>query len=411
MYSMPNPAVTPNLGDDGPDWFRRRLRRDVAEMLRLAPPIVLARSGIVAMILVDTLVVGRYSAIELGYLAIAMSLTMPLIVTGLGLILGTMVLTANHLGAGRLHECGAVWQRAVVHAFGLGLIGAAICTSGETLLAWTGQTPELAREGGRVYFVLGLGIPAHLVFLATSFFLEGLRRPVPGMVWMLVANVVNLGLTLALVFGVGDVAPAGAVGAAWGTTAARWVLGVGMVGYVLTMRDHADYAVRHRPRLQWALWRHQRRLGYAMGLSLAVESIAFSTMQQFAGWLGPVPLAAFSIAFQLMVASFMVAIGIGAATAVRVGIAHGREDHRDVALAGWTGLAMTLVATGLVGVAIAVLRHFLPTLFTTETAVAAAAAPLIVWVAAALMADGGQAVMANALRGVQDVWAACAIQA
>ena len=39
------------------------------------------------------------------------------------------------------------------------------------------------------------------------------------------------------------------------------------------------------------------------------------------------------------------------------------------------------------------------------------AVPLIFWVALALVTDGGQAVIANALRGRQDVWTACIMQA
>ena len=63
-----------------------RVSRHVSEMLRLAPAIVLARSGVILIVLVDTVMVGHHAALELGYLAMGMSLTQPLIVTSLGLI-------------------------------------------------------------------------------------------------------------------------------------------------------------------------------------------------------------------------------------------------------------------------------------------------------------------------------------
>ena len=408
---MPSPSVTPPKHSEDADWLRHRFRRHVTEMLRLAPAIVLARSGIVIMILVDTIIVGRHSAVELGYFAIGNSIVQPIIVTSLGLILGTLVLTANHFGAGDRAECGAVWRRSVVYAAGLGAVGLAICLFGGWILIMAGQTEQLATEGGRIIRIIGWGLPAHLVFLASSFFLEGIARVGPGAVCMVIANVVNFVLALILVDGFGLIAPMGAEGAAWATTAARWVLAIGMLGYVLLMRDQAVFSVRTAPLGRFTTWRYQRRLGYAMGLSLAVETFAFSIMQQFAGWLGTAELAAFAIAFQLLTISFMVAVGIGSATAVRVGIAYGRGDVRDVVLAAWTGLGLSMIANVLIGIGIILFASSITGAFTHDAAVLVMAMQLIFWVAIALVTDGGQAVIANALRGRQDVWVACVIQA
>ncbi len=408
---MLSPSVTPPKNSEDADWLRQRLGRHVVEMLRLAPAIVLARSGIVIMILVDTVIVGRHSAVELGFFAIGNSIVQPIIVTSLGLILGTLVLTANHFGAGDRAECGAVWRRSVVYAAGLGSVGLGICLFGGWILIMTGQTKELANEGGRVIQIIGWGLPAHLVFLASSFFLEGIARVGPGAVCMVIANVVNLVLAMMLVDGFGLIAPMGAEGAAWATTTARWVLAIGILSYVVLMRDQAAFSVRTAPLGVFSTWRRQRRLGYAMGLSLAVETLAFSTMQQFAGWLGTAELAAFAIAFQLLTISFMVAVGIGSATAVRVGIAYGRGDVRDVALAAWTGLGLSMIVNALIGVSIVLFASSITGIFTHDIAVLTMAVPLIFWVALALVTDGGQAVIANALRGRQDVWAACIMQA
>lgn len=387
-----------------------RLIRHVSEMLRLAPAIVLARSGMILMILVDIVMVGHYDARQLGFMAMGMSLVQPLVVTSLGLIMGTMVLTAHYFGAGDNRECGRVWRRSVIYAAGLGAIATAACMFGETLLTWTGQSPELAREGGRVMAVLGIGVPGHLLFLACSFFLEGIRRPAPGLVVMVIANLVNFGLNSVLIHGIVDGFPDGAIGAALATTVSRWVLALGMIGYVLCMHDHDAFGVRKPAGGGWHAWRHQRRLGYATGASLAGEASAFTTVQQFAGWLGPLPLASFTVSFYLLVTSFMVAIGLGAATAVRVGNAHGRRDADDMMLAGWVGLAVTTVVTVVMGVLMVGLDAPLVRVFTDDAAVLAATVPLVAWVALTLVTDGGQAVMANALRGRQDVWMPCFLQ-
>lgn len=53
---------------------------------------------------------------------------------------------------------------------------------GKPLLIAFGQSAELSSEGGPVVQIPGLELPAAMVFLTANFFLEGIKRPVPGMV-------------------------------------------------------------------------------------------------------------------------------------------------------------------------------------------------------------------------------------
>ena len=59
------------------------------DLLRLAVPVVVAHAGIMAMSLVDTIMVGHYSATELAYQSIGLSPIMTLLVTTMGLTMGT----------------------------------------------------------------------------------------------------------------------------------------------------------------------------------------------------------------------------------------------------------------------------------------------------------------------------------
>lgn len=383
-----------------------RLRSHVADLLRLAVPVVVARAGVMVMALVDTIMVGRYAADELAYLGIGLAPIMPLLLATLGLVMGTLVVSAAAFGRDRPAECGAAWRRSLPYAVALGGGVAVICAFGETLLTLLGQSPELARGGGRVVQVLGLGIAPQLLFVTTTFFLEGIRRPLPGMVAMLAANLVNFALNWVLVYGHLGVPPLGALGSAWATTGVRTALGLGLVAYVWMMADHARFGVRHAPTGGWRSWAHQRRIGYASGVSIGVEALSFSAMNVFAGWLGPYPLAAFAIAMNVLAMLYMAAIGIGSATAVRVGMAHGRGDAAGVAWAGWTGLGVGTVAMALFAAVIAAIPGGIVALYTTDPELISVATPVVVLVAWALIADGGQGVMANALRGRGETWVA-----
>ena len=66
------------------------LRRDFAELLALAWPVVLSRLGIMTMGLVDIIVVGRYSATQLGYHALGWAPSAVVVTTAVGLVMGVV---------------------------------------------------------------------------------------------------------------------------------------------------------------------------------------------------------------------------------------------------------------------------------------------------------------------------------
>ncbi|HYD99736.1 MAG TPA: MATE family efflux transporter [Alphaproteobacteria bacterium] len=385
------------------------LRTHLSELLRLSVPVVVSRTGVMSMALVDAIMVGRYSATELAYQSIGGAMVAAVLTTLLGLLMGTLVLTARAYGAGDYLACGAVWRRALPYGFALGLVGSAICLFGEALLLLTGQSAELAAGGGPVMLVIGLGLPANQIMIASSFFLEGIKRPMPVMVLTLFANLLNVLLNWVFVYGHLGFPEGGAVGSAWATTAGRWVAAFAYIAFIWTMRDQARFGVRLRPAGGWSAWAEQRRLGFAAGASIGLETAAFSAVSLFAGWLGATALAAFSIGLNLVAIVFMVALGIGAATAVRTGAAHGEGNLADVARAGWIGLAAASVAMALGGMVFQIVPVELAAVFTHDPVVVAAAAPVVAFAAYMLVADGGQAVMANALRGRGDAWVPTAL--
>ncbi len=108
------------LSRDGKAWPAARIVRHVSELVRLAGPVIVARAGILVMAVVDVIFVGRYGTSDLAHLALGSAPFNTLVGTGAGLLIGTLVMTANAFGRGALAECGAVWQRGTIYA---GLLG------------------------------------------------------------------------------------------------------------------------------------------------------------------------------------------------------------------------------------------------------------------------------------------------
>jgi multidrug resistance protein, MATE family len=388
---------------------RAGLRQHVIELLKLAAPVIVARAGLMVMSAVDILIVARYGSEELAYLGLGTLPASMLVTAGIGLLLGTMILTSHAVGADRIAECGPIWRRSLPYALLLGILTALATLLGEPFFRLTGQEPDVARGGAGVLAVLGAGLPAAMLYTASAFFLEGLKRPLPGMVVMIVANLLNIPLNLILVWGAWGIPALGAEGSAWATTIVRWMLALSLLAYVWNLSDRDRLRIREPAGQWWRGSRHQRRLGYAAGASLAMESSAFSILGLFAGVVGPLALGAYTISLNLIALPFMTAVGLASATGVRVGVAYGRHDRHDVVMAGWTGLAVTSAILAVVACLFALFPEQIGGLFTSDPQLLAVTVPLVTFNAFILMADGGQVVMANALRGQADTWVPTAL--
>jgi MATE family multidrug resistance protein len=383
------------------------VREHVLRTLRLAGPVMLARAGLLVMISVDTIMCGRLAAEELAYYGIALSPHLGFVLVGIGLLMGTVVVTAQTDGAGRPAECGRIWRLGLINGAVFGTLFGLLLLPGEAILVALGQAPAISRGGGAVLVMFALGMPAMLMFAATTFFLEGIGRSTPGMVVMAIANLANFGLNYALMF---EPWQLGAAGAALATSITRWSMFLALAGHVLGMRDRDRYWVAAPMAGSWPLERKLLRLGWPIAVSFGLEHGAFFAAATFAGWLGAVPLAAYQIVLNTMGLIYMLAIGLATATAVRVGNAVGRRDRPGLAKAGWVG----------VGLGIAVMLCLFPVLYgwsghivriyTADPAVIAIAAPGLGLAAWILVADASQGILTGALRGAADIWACIIVQ-
>lgn len=392
-------------------WWRDRVARHGSELTRLAGPAVMMRLGVVGLGMVDTAMVGHYATRDLAWLNLAnQSLIMFALVAALGLLMGTLVFTANAYGADDMAECGRVWRRSLPFAGGLAVLILIVLLPAELWLGLLGQPEDMAAESGRIARILALGMPAHLLFIHSTMFLEGVKRTEVGFYLMMAANVINAGLNYLLIYGHGGLPEMGAAGSAWTSTVVRWFLAGSLICYVWWSPSLTQYGLRKPHGQKWADWSAQRQMGYASCVSLTAEVLAFGALAIFAGWIGTVPLAAHGVVYQVLGVPLMIAVGIGVASSVRVGIAFARRDRLDTLLAGLMGLAVTLVIAGAFALAIAQFTAPALGIFTDDRRVVEILLPITLVFTLGMLLDALQMVMAGALRGLKETWWPTALQ-
>lgn len=380
------------------------IRRDLAELLRIAWPVVFARLGIMTMGLTDALVVGQYSAVQLGYHALGWAPTSVVLTVGLGLLSGVQVMTSRAVGEGRLHEAGAVLRRGLVYALWIGAVSTTVLVIGGPLfLSHSGIEPDLAGGASRVLIVFSLSLPGTALSVAGSSWLEGLGRPKPAMVMMWIANIVNLCVDLLLVPGTFGLPALGAIGGAWATTSSRTVLALCTFAYIVRMKDAADLGVFDKPVRDQQREREQRRVGYGAGASNFFEVAAFAGMNIIAGWLGALSVAAYAAVINVASLVFMVPLGLSTATAVLVGRAYGAGDRKGVTRGALVGFAVAATFGLIVSLVVWPGAQAIAMAFTRDPAAIAIATSALALSALFLMPDALQVVMAQTLRTRGDV--------
>ena len=393
-------AVAPERPASAAMPFQRHLIRTA----RFAGPVILARAGLLVMVAVDSAMLGHYGTLSLAYYAAANAAQVVMILIGVGLLQGTTILVAQAHGARDGPACGAYWRVSFVHGVVLGVLMGLICLLGRYTLEATGQEPEVAAGGGRVLDMIAWGSPALFMWVVCTHFLEGISRPIPGMLVMLAAVVVNVLLNWILIFGNLGGPELGAEGAAIATSLVRWFMFAALFVFVLRLPDARALGIRKPVTDFWAISKRLRRIGYPLGAARGLETAAFAALVMLAGHLGTVPLAAYQIGYNLIGLVFMVAIGTAAASMIRVGNAVGRRNATDIARAGWAGVLLIACLMAAFAGPFLGLGMPLASLYTDDPAVLPLAASLIGICGIILVFDGMQAVLMGALRGIADVW-------
>ncbi|GHF12151.1 MATE family efflux transporter [Kordiimonas sediminis] len=395
-----------------PRWLAERLTRHFSELVRLAAPAVMMRIGIVTIGMVDTALVGHYATKHLAWLNLAnQSVIMFALVVGLGLMSSILVYAANAFGADDFEECGRVWRRSLPFAILFGVGAMIIVWPTEFWLTLLGQPEENVREGGRLIRIMALGLPGHMLFIACTMFLEGVKRTDIGFYVMIGANIVNLILDYTLIYGHFGFTEMGAAGAAWASTGVRWFMALAAMAYVWWAPSLRQFHVRNPHGQKWRDWKDQRMMGYAAAVSLAAEVLAFGALAVFAGWLGTVTLAGHGVVYQVLGIPLMIAIGIGVASSVRVGITFSRRDRWDTILAAMSGTVLNLLIAGLFAVIIYLFMEPVLGIFTDDERVIALLVPLATIVTIGMVFDSAQMVISSSLRGLRETWWPTALQA
>lgn len=383
-------ASCPQGGTVSPVRFRAADR----QIFGIAVPALFALISEPMMVLADTAIVGHLGTTPLAGLAIASTVVTAIVGLCIFLAYGSTAAVARSRGAGndrRAHEfaVSSLWL-----AGGLGVVLAVLTWAvSRPLTDALASSPGVAAQGHAYLSIVSAALPAMLLTLAATGALRGeqdLRTP---LVVTVVANLANIVLNLALVYGLGW----GIRGSAIGTTLASWA-GAAWLCRVVFVRARQSGA-RIRP--QSGVLAAAREGVPLLARTVTLRAALFLPVV-IAARLGDAPLAAHQVATAMVTVLAYALDAIAIAGQTLTGHALGSGDAP-----GTRSLARRMIGWGVVtgvtaGVALALLTPWIARAFTPDPVVQDVLRPVLLVIAIIQPISGVVFVLDGVLIGAGD---------
>jgi MATE family multidrug resistance protein len=385
---------------------------EIRETLRLAVPIAFAQVALMTMGLVDAAFVGRVSDHDLSAVSIGNALFFAIVCTPMGVTMAVEPLASQAVGAGDPRRAWNSFRAGLVACLLLSIPSMVAVALSPLVLGPMKIDPEVVPSATRFALARIPGVPLWLIFMSAKAYLEarGLTRPLLVGGWA--ANVINLGVVAVLVLGDRALTwanlpalglPAlGSLGAGIGTGVANLILAAIALGAAWSARpDGAHLFSGDREELV-RMTRALIKVGVPIGFQVLTEAATFVLLTLVAGRLGAATSAAHQIAMGMASYTYMGVLGIGSATAVRVGRAVGAGEEGGPRRAFLVGEGLVALYMSACALAFLLFARPIARLFTPDPGVIEVAILLLHIAAAFQIFDGIQGVAGGALRGAAD---------
>jgi MATE family multidrug resistance protein len=366
-----------------------------AAQIRLAIPMAAQQLGFQLMGSVDAALLGRYDEASLAAAGVGNNLLFAITSVGFGIVMGLDTVLPQALGAQRRDAARRALDAGLRLAMLIGLACTLVALAAPEILVLAGVPDEVARDARRYIDLRAIGIAPFLVSIALKSYLAAHDITRPLVVAVVLGNVANALLDLVLIYGAGPIPALGVAGAAIATVSVQLAITAIYYAGVRGLDGGAPRLASTRADLVEVL-----RYGLPVGGHMFAEIGIFGIATVLAAHMGTVPAAAHAIALNLASFSFSVALGVGAATSVRVGHAIGAGDRGLARRRGAIGLQIGLGVMAVFAASFLIAPGPLASLFGDRPAVIAATIPLLQIAALFQLSDGTQAIAAGALRGI-----------
>jgi len=379
---------------------RSNVRREASSLWQLAWPVLVGQLATVGMAVADVAMTGHTSAEELAAVSLGASVWSIILVTVNGIMMAINTVVAHEVGAGAFDKIPHSVRQALWKAVGVGLFAALMANLATLLFDHLYLAPAVSERASMFVHIISIGLIPFAAYRALYGYSASINHTKPVMVIAILGLVVNVAINWVLVFGNLGMPKMGALGCAVATGVVVWL---DLIAMVLWIRIAPAYR-RTYPFTHWE-WPHwpevwsMLKLGVPIGVTYFAEVSVFGAVSLLIARFGVVTVSAHQIALNFSSLTFMVPLSFGIGMITRVGQALGEGNPHRARFASLVGLSMSVGFAVLSAACIAVFRHQIAAAYTSDPAVQALCAHLLLFAALFQLSDAAQVAASCAIRG------------
>lgn len=378
--------------------------KKIREILKIGLPIMLGQACVIILAFADNIMIGWHSVDELAASSFVNNVMNLFILTELGFAAGMTPMIGADNGTGNIKGIGITVKNGLMINGIIGGISIILLTIIYFCLDHFGQAPELMPYIKPYFAIIGISTLFALGFNVLKQFTDGICRPMISMTLLMIGNLLNIFGNWVLIYGKLGFPEMGLTGAGISTLVSRALILLVFIVFIFKSKKMNEYARAIKEAL---LSRGEMKtvfkMGYPVGIQMALESSTFTFAAVMAGWLGVIQLAAHQVVITISQLFFLMMQGLSFAVSILVSNAFGRKDLGSVREYARKGYFMTLGISATLSALLYCFRYQAAGIFTDSPEVSAMAVSLFFLLFAYQFGDGLQLCFANVLRGIQDV--------
>lgn len=368
------------------------------DVLALGWPILIGQVAVLLNGVIDTVMAGQRSALDLAVVGLGASVYISIFVGFRGVLMGLAPIAAGHFGAGRLSEIGREVGQAAWVALILASLGIPLLLWIDPWLALIQPDPALHAPLRAYLAITATALPATLWFSVFFTLNSATSRPAVTMAINLIALGLKWPLNAIFMNGVeGWIEPMGAVGCALSTALLAWSSFFIGLAVLFIDRRYREFHVRlSRP--NFARIAELLKVGLPIGGGYLIEVTSFTLMALLIGRFGTLASASHQVAANLAALIFMVPLALSNATSILAAQALGSHDEQRARSWVVSGARLVMGIAVVVALLLWASSATLARLYAEDAQVQQIAALLIHWVAAYHVLDAAQCLLYFSLR-------------
>ncbi|MCW8108141.1 MATE family efflux transporter [Alteromonas ponticola] len=384
----------------------RRFALESKRLIHLAWPLLIAQITQMLMGVSDTIMAGRYGAVDMAAVALGFSITIPLLCFLQGIAFALPPFISRLQGKRAFHDIPHITQQSAYSLILVSLPMLLLYPVADKIVSIFPMEPALFAITIEYTRYVILALPAFGLYQWLRNYCEGLGSTKPTMLITVIGLMVNIIANYLFIYGVGPFPEMG--GAGCGVATALVFYAMLFATYIYTVfapkiKKYSLFAKFYKPDSR-ALKRIFK-LGLPIAMTLLFEVTLFAVVALLLTPFGATTIAAHQVALNFSSLMFMFPLSMGMAVAIRISYRMGQhrvEQARTVVKSALTvGLSVAFATASLTVFA----KSFIIGLYTTDEQVFVIANSLLIYAALFQFSDAIQVISANALRGYKDTTA------